>query len=191
MLTGREFTVLMPNRDAAWAPTARLGSMFGYGVSLRDRVVVVHGWPVPCCYQRHLPRRFGARRAARLPGLRCGNGPGGRRGGDRGGAGGYGGDHRRAAAAALRQPRRRRAAGHRGLYVAYYGVYEFRLFEANGNPSDPVIAAVGRLEGVLARWVHQHGAWPWFLALLALVLVAVAWGWRGRVGRGWRARFRR
>ena len=35
LLTGRELTVLLPNRlarSASWAPTARLGSMFGYGV---------------------------------------------------------------------------------------------------------------------------------------------------------------
>ena len=50
-----------------------------------------------------------------------------------------------------------------GLYVGYYGFYEVRLFVLNGSPTDPVIAAAGRLQGVLAGWVHQHGAWPWVL----------------------------
>ncbi len=61
-----------------------------------------------------------------------------------------------------------------GLYVAYYGLYEVRLFTANGNPDDLVIAAAGRLQGTIAGWVHRHGAWPW-LVVLALLLVAAAW----------------
>jgi hypothetical protein len=46
-----------------------------------------------------------------------------------------------------------------GLYVAYYGVYELRLFNASANPHDTVITAAERLQGVLAGWVHQHGVW--------------------------------
>ena len=61
-----------------------------------------------------------------------------------------------------------------GLYVGYYGLYEVRLFVLNGNPADPVIAAAGRLQGALAGWVHQHGAWPWALALAGLALGALA-----------------
>jgi cytochrome c biogenesis protein CcdA len=57
-----------------------------------------------------------------------------------------------------------------GLYVGYYGVYEVRLFHANGNPVDPLVSAAGRLQGALAVWVHQHGAWPWIVAI-SLVLV--------------------
>ncbi|OBK12876.1 hypothetical protein A5636_10355 [Mycobacterium asiaticum] len=48
-----------------------------------------------------------------------------------------------------------------GLYVGYYGLYEIRLFHANGDPRDAVITAAGRLQGRLAGWVHQHGGWPW------------------------------
>ena len=62
-----------------------------------------------------------------------------------------------------------------GLYVGYYGFYEVRLFTANGNPNDAVIAAAGRVQGVLAGWVHQHGAWPWVVILAVLVLGAFAW----------------
>ena len=35
LLAGRELSLLVPNRlarSASWAPTSRLGSMFGYGV---------------------------------------------------------------------------------------------------------------------------------------------------------------
>jgi cytochrome c biogenesis protein CcdA len=62
-----------------------------------------------------------------------------------------------------------------GLYVGYYGFYEVRLFVLNGSPTDPVIAAAGRLQGGLAGWVHQHGAWPLALAL-ALALAVLALG---------------
>ncbi|WP_024440965.1 MULTISPECIES: cytochrome c biogenesis protein CcdA [unclassified Mycobacterium] len=57
-----------------------------------------------------------------------------------------------------------------GLYVGYYGYYEVRLFQGDASVGDPVLAAAGRLQGTLAGWVHQHGAWPW-LAVLAIVLV--------------------
>lgn len=61
-----------------------------------------------------------------------------------------------------------------GLYVGYYGIYEVRLFNANGNPSDPVVAAAGRAQGAVAGWVHQHGAWPWITALVVVVALAMA-----------------
>ena len=56
-----------------------------------------------------------------------------------------------------------------GLYVAYYGLYELRLLNTAADPQDAVITAAGRLQGVLAGWVHQHGVWPWIVALFALV----------------------
>ena len=74
-----------------------------------------------------------------------------------------------------------------GLYVGYYGLYEIRLFTANGNPDDPVIAAAGRVQGAIAGWVHQHGAWPWLLALAVLAVTAVAAAWRASAA----AKFRR
>jgi cytochrome c biogenesis protein CcdA len=63
-----------------------------------------------------------------------------------------------------------------GIYVSYYGYYEVRLFNANGNPADPVIAAAGRLQAAIAGWVHQHGAWPWIAVLGLLVLTGALWG---------------
>lgn len=62
-----------------------------------------------------------------------------------------------------------------GLYVIYYGIYELRLFHGGGDPSDPVIAAAGRIQGALAGWVHRTGAWPWALALVVLVVTALCW----------------
>ena len=59
-----------------------------------------------------------------------------------------------------------------GLYVGYYGIYEVRLFSAGGSPEDPVIAAAGQIQGTLAQWVHQQGAWPWVVAGVALVACA-------------------
>lgn len=70
-----------------------------------------------------------------------------------------------------------------GLYVGYYGIYEVRLFSANGNPNDPVIVAAGRVQSTLAGWVYRHGAYPWLLALAVLVLAAFALAWRRRPRR--------
>ncbi len=74
-----------------------------------------------------------------------------------------------------------------GLYVGYYGLYEVRLLVLNGSPTDPVIAAAGRLQGALASWVHQYGAWPWALALAVLTIGVLAF----RSARRWRQRPRR
>ncbi len=63
-----------------------------------------------------------------------------------------------------------------GLYVAWYGWYELRLFSAGGTGDDPVITAAGRVQRLLAGWVYQHGVWPWLLALGA-VLAFAGWGW--------------
>ena len=60
-----------------------------------------------------------------------------------------------------------------GLYVGYYGLYEIRLFRGGGSAQDPVIGAAGRIQRALAGWVYQHGAWPW---LLAVGLLTVAGG---------------
>jgi cytochrome c biogenesis protein CcdA len=75
-----------------------------------------------------------------------------------------------------------------GLYVGYYGLYEVRLFTAGGSPADPVVAAAGRLQGAVAGWVHQHGAWPWLGLLGLLLLAAFVWTWRPHGGPTWRRR---
>jgi cytochrome c biogenesis protein CcdA len=70
-----------------------------------------------------------------------------------------------------------------GAYVAYYGSYELRLFHANADPADAVIAGAGRVQGMVAGWVHQNGGWPWALALIALLVAAAGWAARRRSGR--------
>lgn len=67
-----------------------------------------------------------------------------------------------------------------GLYVGYYGLYEVRLFAFGGDPDDPVVAAAGRLQGAIAGWVHQHGAWPWVVGLVTLFLGALVLTWRAK-----------
>jgi cytochrome c biogenesis protein CcdA len=70
-----------------------------------------------------------------------------------------------------------------GLYVGYYGYYEVRLFTAGGRPTDPVVEAAGRLQGAIAGWVHQHGAWPWVVLLIVLPAVTLTVAWRSRRSR--------
>ena len=67
-----------------------------------------------------------------------------------------------------------------GLYVGYYGVYEVRLFHGDGNPVDPLVNAAGRLQGLLAVWVHQHGAWPWIVAIAVVLVTGTAATLHGR-----------
>ncbi|NBQ41812.1 MAG: cytochrome c biogenesis protein CcdA [Mycobacteriaceae bacterium] len=64
-----------------------------------------------------------------------------------------------------------------GLYVSYYGWFELRLRDPGGPVDDPVIAAAGRLQRTIAGWVYQSGAWPWVLAL-ALLTAGAAWAHR-------------
>jgi cytochrome c biogenesis protein CcdA len=68
-----------------------------------------------------------------------------------------------------------------GAYVGYYGWYEWQLFAAGGDPRDPVIAVAARWQGTLAGWVFAHGPWPWLGALAAMVMLAQGWThWRRR-----------
>lgn len=70
-----------------------------------------------------------------------------------------------------------------GLYVAYYGRYEMRLFEPGTNPRDALITAAVRLQGALAGWVYQHGSLPWVVALSVLVVGALGGAWYRRARR--------
>jgi hypothetical protein len=64
-----------------------------------------------------------------------------------------------------------------GLYVAYYGWYELRLFDGTGSAEDPVIGAAGRVQRAVAGWVYQHGAWPWLVVLCLTVGTVAALAW--------------
>jgi cytochrome c biogenesis protein CcdA len=184
LLLGRELTLLIPRYSGVrWAPTARLGSMYGYGVSYAIA---------------SLSCTIGPFLAVTAAGLR--------RGSVVGSASTYlaytagltlvVGVLAVAAAVAssalvsrLRRilPYVNRIGGALlvfvGLYVGYYGLYEVRLFSASGNPSDSVVAAAGRVQGVLAGWVHQHGAGPWVLAFAVLIAGALAAAWYRRARR--------
>ena len=181
LLAGREIKVRIGlARGARWAPTARLGSMFSYGISYAVASLSCTVGP------------FLAVTAAAL------------RGGSVLGATAvyvvYAGGFTLvvgvlAVAAALASsavvdrmrrivPYVNRISGALllvvGIYVGYYGLYEIRLFTGNGNPQDPVIAAAGRVQGAIAGWVHQHGAWPWLVVLAVLTLAALGAAWRAR-----------
>ncbi|WP_407685760.1 cytochrome c biogenesis CcdA family protein [Mycobacterium sp. HUMS_1102779] len=72
-----------------------------------------------------------------------------------------------------------------GLYVAYYGYYEIRLYFTDAGADDPVVGAAGDVQSRLADWVN--GLSPWLLLTAGAALVAVGVGWhavaRWRTGR--------
>lgn len=176
LLIGREFTLLRGLAGGArWAPTARLGSMLGYGVSYAVASLsctvgpflavtaagartgsVLHAVSVYAAYAGGFALVVGVLAVAAAL----------------------------ASSAAVERMRRivpyvNRISGALllgvGAYVGYYGLYEVRLFAGNGNPQDPVIGAAARVQGAIAGWVHQHGASPWLTSLAVLLIAAVAW----------------
>jgi cytochrome c biogenesis protein CcdA len=179
LLAGREIRV--PGglaRGARWAPTARLGSMFGYGISyavaslsctigpfLAVTAAALRGDSVLGAMAVYVAYAAGFTLVVGVLALAA------------------------ALASSATVDRMRRIVPYVnrisgvllvvvGLYVGYYGLYEIRLFTANGNPQDPVIAAAGRVQGAIAGWVHQHGALPWLAALAVLVIAALTAAWR-------------
>ncbi|MEX0581478.1 MAG: cytochrome c biogenesis CcdA family protein [Mycobacterium sp.] len=182
LLSGRELR--MPNLvggSGRWAPTARLGSMFGYGVGYAIASLSCTIGPFLAVTGTSLRRGSPAQGVlvylAYAAGIALVVGV-------------------LAVAVALASssmvdrmravlPHVNRVSGLIlvvvGLYVGYYGLYEIRLFTAGGSADDPVISAAGRLQRVLAGWVYQHGAWPWLVVgALLLVVAAVAWTRRRR-----------
>jgi cytochrome c biogenesis protein CcdA len=182
LLWGRELTALTPRPlGPRWAPTARLWSMFGYGVSYAIASVSCTIGPFLAVTAAGL--RSGSVRTgvlvylAYVAGLTL--------------VVGVLAVAAATASSALTERLRRilrfvnRIGGALlvlvGLYVGYYGVYELRLFSATrANPPDLLITAAGRLQGALAGWVHRHGMWPWAVALALLAVVAVAGAWHRR-----------
>jgi cytochrome c biogenesis protein CcdA len=182
LLLGRELTGPMPNLVAGsprWAPTARLGSMFGYGVGyaiaslsctigpfLAVTGVAFRGGPVVDSLLIYLAYAAGMALVIGVLAVAA------------------------ALASATVVERARRILPYVdrisgallvlvGLYVGYYGVYEVRLFDFGADPNDPVISAAGAVQGALVGWVDRHGAWPW-LAVLAGLAAAMAVWWGGR-----------
>lgn len=185
LLSGRELSLVPSARMAArWAPTIRLGSMYGYGVSyaiaslsctigpfLAVTGAGSGGGSVAASVSVYLAYVAGLTLVVGVLAVATAS-----------------------ASSALADWMRRmlpvvnRISGvllvFVGLYVGYYGLYEVRLVGFRGDPSDSVIAVAGRLQGLLAGWVHQHGAWPWVVALAVLVFAALT---RSRYRRARRA----
>ncbi len=187
LLSGRELTALTPRPlGPRWAPTARLGSMYTYGVSYAIASLsctvgpflavtaagfrggsIVTGVSIYLAYVAGLTLVVGVLAVAATDLARAGS----------------------ALADRLRRalPFVNRISGALlllvGLYVGYYGVYELRLFNANADPQDAVITSAGRLQGALAGWVHEHGVLPWAVALFVLVAGASGAAWRRRTRR--------
>jgi cytochrome c biogenesis protein CcdA len=174
LLAGREIAVRTLAGGARWAPTARLGSMFTYGISYAIA---------------SLSCTVGPFLAVTAAGLRGGSVLGGvsvyvaYAGGFTLVVGVLAVAAALASSVAIERMRRivpyvNRISGALlvvvGLYVGYYGLYEIRLFTGDGNPVDPVIAAAGRVQGAIAGWVHQRGPWPWLVALAVLSIAALA-----------------
>lgn len=181
LLSGRQLAIWPLGNGARWAPSARLGSMFGYGV----------GYALAS-----LSCTVGPFLAVTGTGLRAGS--------PLGGvvvyaayAAGFAlvvGVLALAVAAASSAPieRMRRILPYVnrvngailvavGLYVAYYGWFELRLFGSSGSVDDSVIAGAGRLQRALAGWVYQHGARPWLIGL-GVVFAALAFRLASRRG---------
>jgi cytochrome c biogenesis protein CcdA len=186
LLSGRELPGWSFGKGARWAPTARLGSMVGYGAGYALASLSCTAGPFLAVTGSSLRQgsalTVAAVYAAYAAGIALVVGV-------------------LAVAVALASgaviDRMRRVLPYVnrisgvilipvGLYVAYYGWYELRLFgsEAVGPAEDPVITAAGRLQRTLAGWVYQSGTWPWLLSLGALVVGAVvAARWRRSVRR--------
>ncbi|MFL0178237.1 MULTISPECIES: cytochrome c biogenesis CcdA family protein [unclassified Mycobacterium] len=174
LVSGRDIAVLMPN-TAGGTPTARLGSMYGYGVgyavaSLSCTIApflavisttfrqgsTMSGVLAFVAYAAGMSITVGvAALAVALAGS--------------------------AASSALRRvlPYVGRIAGLivllTGLYVSYYGYYEIRLYFAEGDTDDPVIGAAGAVQSWFADRVDTLGVWPLLGALVALAAGALGW----------------
>lgn len=174
LLAGRNITVVLPELSAG-APTARLLSMYGYGVgyataSLSCTIApflavismtfkqgsVLTGVVAFIAYAGGMAITVGvAALAVALAGS--------------------------AAAGALRRvlPHVGRIAGGivllTGLYVMYYGYYEIRLYFANASPDDPIVKAAGVVQGWLVHQVDILGVWSLLGALATLAAIAIGW----------------
>lgn len=179
LLAGRELTVMMP-RLSGDAPTARLGSMYTYGIgyavaSLSCTIApflavigttfkqgsTLTGVLVFVAYATGMAVTVGvAALAVALVGS--------------------------SAASATRRilPYVGRIAGVivllTGLYVTYYGYYEIRLYFLGADPNDPIVNAAGAVQTWLVRRVDTLGVFPFLAVLAAFVTAAVAWRIRTR-----------
>ena len=69
-----------------------------------------------------------------------------------------------------------------GAYVAWYGLYELRVY-AGADTDDPVVEAAAEVQATLARWAEQIGAGGFAIGLLVLGTISAAVTWRARLAR--------
>jgi hypothetical protein len=178
LLSGRELTLLLP-RPGRGAPTARIGSMVGYGVAYA---------------LASLSCTIGPFAAVTATAFRTGSTLAGVTAFVVYGLGmalvvgvfavalALAGD-----ALAMRArrllPRINRITGALlvlvGLYVGYYGVFELRL-SAGGDPDDPVVSAAARAQGTVVGWVDAIGPWPLVAVFAVLLVIGAAVAVRAR-----------
>ncbi|MGH3752571.1 MAG: cytochrome c biogenesis CcdA family protein [Pseudonocardiaceae bacterium] len=178
MLSGREITLLLP-KPGRGAPTARLGSMFGYGLAYAIA-------SLSCTIGPFLAVTAGTFRSGSvldgvLAYLAYGTGMALV-------VGVLAIATALASSAVARGARRLLPHVNRisgvllvvaGLYVGYYGIYELRLFFGDGPAGDPVVDAAGQLQGILAGWVDRLGPLP-LLLVLAVLVGGTGWFTRSR-----------
>ena len=71
-----------------------------------------------------------------------------------------------------------RSAG-TGAAVAAACEHVTKVVVADG-PRQIVYEGQVYLQGALAGWVYRHGAWPWLVVLIGLLLAVGAWARLGR-----------
>ncbi|WP_178358264.1 cytochrome c biogenesis CcdA family protein [Mycolicibacterium hippocampi] len=180
MLSGRELTLVLPKARSG-APTARLGSMFGYGVAYAVASLsctigpflavtgstfrtgsILDGVTAYLAYAAGMALLVGVLATAI------------------------------ALAAGPVTNWLRGATGHlnriggvlllaAGAYVAYYGVYELRVI-GGGSASDPLIEAAARVQEAMSAAVGAIGILPLLVLLVVIIGAAGVFRWR-RVAR--------
>lgn len=60
-----------------------------------------------------------------------------------------------------------------GVYVGYYGFYELRLNNGDGDAADPIVDAAGRVQSALSDGLNAIGPLPIALIAVALIVAAV------------------
>ena len=181
MLSGRELTLVLPKARSG-APTARLGSMFGYGVAYAVASLsctigpflavtgstfrtgsILDGVTAYLAYAAGMALLVGVLATAI------------------------------ALAAGPVTHWLRGATGHlnriggvlllaAGAYVAYYGVYELRVI-GGGPTADPLIEAAARVQEAMSAAVGAIGVPPLMVLLVVMVGAAGVYGWRRVVRR--------
>ncbi|ADG97742.1 cytochrome c biogenesis protein transmembrane region [Segniliparus rotundus DSM 44985] len=62
-----------------------------------------------------------------------------------------------------------------GLYIAYYGLYEYRLLREDGDQGSQIIAGALAVQGWLTAAVDAFSPWEWVAILCFLLFLAGVW----------------